>query len=267
MFSYIWLLFVASFVFISCGLGESRLGIFLLFSIPAPFVDFDTPKLYPFGDSLNLSSAPIGVALELILQYSALLLSHAHATSFFSYHGSRRGRSRLAHHLLWDSIIWALGWAVWIKVLIPTLLVTVWGIFGVGNSVDLILILQQCCLQCHSSDFFIGFVSLRHACSVRYKGHRGYGCLYACQIMHLRLCLVHPLIQAWHLVIQKKIRIAWWSWTTLPRCFLILRDNILICSIVNDVWFKYCLRRLGWLEQARSPFNGTLELPDLLVRL
>ena len=44
--------------------------------------------------------------------------------------------------------------------------------------------------------------------------------------------------------------------------------SILICSIhFNNVWFKCCLRRLGWFQQARSPLNDILKLDDLLVRV
>ena len=97
-FSIFGLLFVAFFIFIFCCLRDHWLGIlFLLFSIPAPFVDFDTPKLYFFSNSFDLFSAPIVVFLELTLEHLTLLHSQAHAPSFFFSLGSRL---RLTHHLL-----------------------------------------------------------------------------------------------------------------------------------------------------------------------
>ena len=174
VFGNFGLSFVWSFIFNACGLGKSRLGILLLLSIPVPFVDFDAPKLYPLGDCANLSSAPIWVSLELILQYSALLQSHAHAMSYFSRQGSRSGWSWLTHHLLRDSIIWTVNWGGWIKILIPTLLFVVWGI------------LCQCCFQSYSNIFLIAQVSLD-------KGRWRSGSLFACRIEGLRLSLVQLL--------------------------------------------------------------------------
>ena len=179
--------------FNACGKGKSRLDILLLLSIPAPFVDFDAPKLYPFSDCFDLSSAPVRVALELILQYSALLLSHAHASSFFFRHGSRSGWSRLTHHLLRDPIIWTLIWGGWIKVFIPTLLVAVWGIFRIDFRRVLILPLRQCCFQSDSNLFLITRVSLEQASLVRYGGRRRCWSRFACQIECQRLCLMHLL--------------------------------------------------------------------------
>ena len=234
------LLFVASFIFNAWGLGKSRLGILLLLSIPGPFVDLDAPKLYPFSDCFDLSSAPVRVALELILQYSALLLGHAHATSFFFRYGSRSGWSRLTHHLLRDSIIGALVWGGWIKVFIPALLFAVWGIF---RRVLILLLRQCCCFQSDSNLFLIARVSLEQACFVRNGGRRRCWSRFACQIECQRLCLMHLLCCTQRHRLQNKIRNALWSWTTLPRCFLILGLNILICSILKDVWFKCCLSR------------------------
>ena len=97
-FSSYGLSFVAFFIFIVCCLMDHRLSIlFLLLSVPAPFVDFDTPKLYFLRNSFNLLSAPIVVFLELTLEYLTLLNSQARAPSFFFSLGSRL---RLTHHLL-----------------------------------------------------------------------------------------------------------------------------------------------------------------------
>ena len=171
--------------------------------------------------------------LRTILQYSALLLSHTHPTSLFFYHGSRSSRSRFSHHhLLRGSIAWAFIWAVWIKTLMPTLLIASLCIFGFDYWTTCIVLLRQCCFQSHSSCQFIAQFSLKQACFVRYRRLWRCGSLFAYHIEDLRLSLVHLLGCTQSRAIEQKIRIACWSLTYLPGCFLNCGDIIHICSIL-----------------------------------